>query len=167
MKVDPEAADDDGRHDFDFIAGTWRVANRRMDNPLADEAPTWSEFESNVESRPILAGLGNVDTYVVSDFPGRGLFHGFALRLFDPRSRLWRIWWASTASDGQLDTPVMGRFSHGTGQFECDDALGGRAVRVRYSWTDITVGSARWEQAYSFDAGTSFTTNWVMQFRRV
>jgi hypothetical protein len=167
MKVDPEAADHDGRHDFDFIAGEWRVANRRMDNPLAEGAPTWSEFESHVESKPILAGLGNIDTYVVADFPGRGPFHGFALRLFDPGSRLWRIWWASTASDGQLDTPVAGRFRNGIGQFECDDTLGGRRVRVRYLWTEITAGSARWEQAYSFDAGTSFITNWAMQFQRV
>jgi hypothetical protein len=40
------------------------------------------------------------------------------------------------------------------------------ALAVRFEWKDITPSSARWEQAFSFDGGQSFTTNWVMRFTR-
>ncbi len=165
----PKRAGDerDGRHDFDFLVGNWEVANRKLEDPLSQEGAHWLEFASTAESRPILGGLGNVDTYVIAEFPGRGRFHGFALRLFQPTTGLWRIWWASTGGDGRLDMPVVGRFEDGQGRFECSDVVGGRAVAVRYDWTDITPSSARWEQAFSVDGGQSFVTNWVMRFTRI
>jgi hypothetical protein len=39
-------------------------------------------------------------------------------------------------------------------------------VRTRYTWSQITPKSARWEQAFSYDAGKTWDTNWVMEFRR-
>ena len=157
----------DGRQDFDFLVGRWRIANTKLVDPLGDEPAAWVEFDSAAESRPILGGLGNCDSYLAPDFPGRGLFHGFALRLFDPEERLWRIWWASSVGGGELDTPVVGRFDDGLGRFECDDVLGGRAVRIRFRWSDITATSARWEQSFSFDGGGTFAPNWVMAFSRI
>jgi hypothetical protein len=164
----PTAGEDelDGRHDFDFLFGTWQIANRRLDDPLSPAGGEWVEFASTAESRPILGGLGNVDTYLMPDVPGRGRVDGLALRLFQPSTGLWRIWWASSGGDGLLDTPVVGRFVDGRGRFGCDDVLGGRAVVVRFEWTDITPSSAHWEQAFSFDGGQRFVTNWVMQFSR-
>jgi hypothetical protein len=167
-RTTPTAAENelDGRHDFDFLFGEWAIANRKLADPLSQEGGDWLEFASTAESHPILGGLGNLDTYLMAEFPGRGRFHGFALRLFQPTTGLWRIWWASTGGDGQLDTPVVGRFVDGQGRFECNDVLGGRAVAVRYQWKDITPSSARWEQAFSFDGGHSFATSWVMRFTR-
>ena len=156
----------DGSHDFDFIYGRWRVQNRRLDDPLDERASDWSEFEATAEARPILGGLGNVDTFHAPTFPGRPEYHGLAVRLFDAESGVWRIWWASTVGQGQLDTLLVGRFRDGIGTFECDDVIDGREVRLRFFWKDITESSARWEQAFSFDGGRSFKTNWVMQFAR-
>jgi len=156
-----------GRRDFDFLFGEWRIANRKLADPLAEEPTDWLEFEATSAAGPILGGLGNYDTYSAPDFPGRGSFHGFTLRLFDPEAGLWRIWWASTEGRGQLDTPVVGRFSEGEGRFECDDVIGGRALKVRFDWKEITSSSARWEQSFSFDGGQSFETNWIMALTRI
>jgi hypothetical protein len=160
------AAELDGRHDFDFLFGEWRVANRKLEDPLADTPTGWLEFEATSEARPILGGLGNVDTFSAPAFPGRGRFHGCAIRLFDPGTRLWRIWWASSVGAGELDMPVVGRFDDGAGRFECDDTLAGRSVRVRFDWTLADPASPRWEQSFSFDDGARFVPNWIMQFTR-
>jgi hypothetical protein len=156
----------DGRRDFDFLTGSWRVRNRSLRPRKPGSPPEWVEFESEAESRPILGGLGNIDTYHVRDFPARGEFHGFAFRLYEPATGLWRIWWASTVAPGALDPPLAGRFTDGEGHFEGDDHVDARPIKVRFKWSEITPTSARWQQAFSFDRGRTFEVNWVMEFSR-
>ncbi len=163
----PAETEADGRHDFDFLFGDWRLANRKLRDPLADGPAEWQEFEATAHAAPILGGLGNYDSLSVPDFPDRPGFYGFSLRLFDVETGEWRIWWSSTSARGQLDTPVVGRFRDGEGRFECDDVFGERAVRVRYDWTDITPSSARWTQSFSFDSGATFEPNWFMELTRL
>jgi hypothetical protein len=154
------------RHDFDFLFGSWRIHNRRLDDPFGD-AETWSEFEAQSEAYPILSKLGNVQHFDAPEFPGRPGFQGYALRLLDPEEEIWRIWWASTAGRGRLDSPVLGRFRDGVGQFDGKDVVAGREIGVRLLWTEITETSAHWEQSFSFDGGKTFVPNWVMLHERV
>ena len=156
----------DGRHDFDFLFGRWTVANRKLRNPLDPASDDWDEFAAAVATQPVVAGLGNVDRYVAPNFLERPGFEALALRLFDPGLASWRIWWASTATPGALDTPVVGRFSDERGVFECDDDVEGRSLRVRYEWSGVTSGSPRWEQSFSFDEGAIWQPNWTMDWRR-
>ena len=126
----------DGRHDFDFLFGAWQISNRKRVNPLVQGDDEWIEFDAWMQAQPIVGGLGNIDTYHAPDFPGRPGFEGFTLRLFEPKTGQWRIWWASSVGTGLLDEPVVGRFEDdGIGRFECDDILDGVHVRVRYDWT--------------------------------
>jgi hypothetical protein len=62
--------------------------------------------------------------------------------------------------------PVVGKFSDGVGIFEGDDELDGKAIRVRFTWSDISATSARWEQAMSADGGQTWESNWVMLHTR-
>ena len=157
----------DGRHDFDFFFGSWQQENRKRVKPLVADDEEWVEFESFSEARPILGGLGNVDTFSAPQFPGRPGFEGFSLRLFEPETGLWRIWWASTVGQGRLDPPVVGRFHDGVGVFECDDVIEDVPVKVRFTWKDIAADSATWEQSFSFDGGATWDTNWVTRHMRI
>jgi hypothetical protein len=70
-------------HDFDFLFGSWRIHNRRLDDPLGD-SESWSEFEASSEAYPILNKLGNVQHFDAPRFPGRPGFQGYALRRRHP-----------------------------------------------------------------------------------
>jgi hypothetical protein len=155
----------DGRADFDFLHGRWRIANRRRAAVLrgSDE---WREFGSTAVVRRILHGLGNTDVISIPDLPGVGPFEGVTLRLFDPATATWRIHWASTRRPGHLDPPLSGRFDGPTGTFHGDDVHDGRPIRVRFRWDDEGAGAARWQQWFSADGGATWELNWVMAFAR-
>jgi len=158
----------DGRHDFDFLFGRWRIHNRKLADQLDPDCADWTEFDAVGEARPVVGGLGNVDTFVAETMPPDGRrYEGMALRLFDPGTRLWRIWWASTRRPGFLDTPVEGRFDRPDhGVFACDDLVDGRSLRVRFEWRVESPVQASWQQAFSFDAGRTWIPNWRMDFSR-
>ncbi len=159
----------DGRHDFDFWMGTWRIDNERLVERLKGST-TWERFEARGTARPLPGGIGNFDDFVPIDWrPG---YVGMSLRAFNPTTNLWSIYWLDNRTGGldtagQLLPPVIGRFEHGVGVFEGDDALEGRPIRVRFIWSEITPTAARWEQAFSPDAGASWETNWIMRMTRL
>jgi hypothetical protein len=149
-----------GTGDFDFFVGSWDVRHRRLREWLAG-CDDWDEFGSTTECWSLFGGAANVDELSV---PERG-FTGMSLRLFDPARGDWSIYWASSR-DGRLQPPVTGRFRDGVGLFHGDDVYEGRPVRVRYTWSGITPGSARWEQAFSADGERTWEVNWIMDFTR-
>jgi hypothetical protein len=148
----------DGRHDFDFFHGRWKVSNRRLRERHAG-SNQWDEFPGTLDCRPLLGGLGNIDEYRSADV------HGLSLRLFDPQQRQWSDRWAS-ARDGALGLPALGRFADGVGRFVGEDTDGGRRILARTQWLDITADRFIWEQAASLDEGATWETNWIMHITR-
>jgi len=148
-------------NDFDFLTGTWDVANRRRMDYL-DETSEWEEFPATSTAFAMLDGYGNHDHFVTDGY------EGFSLRLYSPEEDLWRIWWSSTRRPGRLDPPVEGRFEPdgSFARFETCDVLEGVPIRMRFDWSEITPQSARWDQAFSFDDGKTWKPNWTMLLTR-
>jgi hypothetical protein len=151
-------------HDFDFLAGRWRVHHRRLRERLAG-CRDWQAFEGSCVMQPMLDGRGNVDDNVVG-LPD-GPYRAVSLRAYDPATRQWAIWWLDERHPHRIDPPVVGAFDAGVGTFLADDTFAGRPIRVRFRWTDTGTASPRWEQAFSEDGGLSWEVNWTMRFERV
>jgi hypothetical protein len=119
-------------------------------------------FEGHSSTTKILDGFGNLEDNLL-DFPS-GAFRAVAMRSFCPKSGHWSIWWLDGRSPTALDAPVVGKFSNHVGLFFSDDVLDEQAIKVRFTWTATPGEHPRWEQAFSCDEGTTWETNWKMEF---
>jgi len=145
--------------DFDFLHGSWRIAHRRLRDRLTG-CDEWDTFESTTRCRPILGGAGNMDEGEL-----RG-YHAITLRLHDPESGQWSLYWITNLSGAAIEPPVTGRFEGGRGDFLGPDTHNGIPVVVRYRWTVLDNDACRWEQALSPDDGKTWETNWYMELSR-
>lgn len=150
----------DGRRDFHFLYGRWAVRHRRLVTRGAG-ADDWEAFEGVSFTQGLMDGLCNVEANAFDGTRGEGV----AFRSFDTALLRWSIRWVSSRN-GQVQPPVNGRFIDGVGLFEGDDMDQDRPVKVRYRWDGITASTARWSQAFSYDGGATWETNWTMDFTR-
>jgi hypothetical protein len=150
-------------HDFDFLVGDWAVHHRKLKERLA-HSDDWQTFSGTCEMRTLLGGAANIDDNLLA--APEGTYRAASLRAFDPATKLWSIWWLDSRQPNQLGVPVVGGFRAGVGTFFANDTWNGRAIRVRFLWSDIAPTSARWQQAFSLDDGKTWETNWIMEFTR-
>ncbi len=121
-------------NDFDFLVGKWKMHNRHLNKRL-ENCQEWTEFESSDENTKILGDTADMDTYSTTEFPGQEgkLFQGLTLRLFNPKTRLWSLYWVAS-NTGVLDPPVVGSFENGVGHFFCKDTFKGKPIIVMFRW---------------------------------
>ena len=153
----------DGQSDFAFFVGTWKLHNRRLTKPLIG-ATTWYEFDCTSVARHIWNGRASMDD-LECDTP-KGHVQGMTLRLYNPESRQWSLYWVNSARP-VMDVPVVGEFKDGVGEFFDQEVYEGRSIFVRYRWSNIKPRSYTWEQAFSTDGGKTWETNWVTEGKRV
>ena len=96
-----------------------------------------------------------------------GKVYGFSVRAFDPAKQKWMLLlnWPqkNRAGFGLLE----GEFTHGRGEFFSSSTnQAGQRTETRYSFSDITPTSLRWDGARSEDGGTTWLTNWIMEMSR-
>jgi hypothetical protein len=150
----------DASHDFDFLFGVWKSEQHKLKKRLAGSTE-WETFAAELRVRKLPANMGNMDEL---DMPNAA---GLTLRLFDPKTQLWSIYWVASSNPVMDTKPVVGRFNGRIGEFFADDEWEGKKIRVRYTWTSIDQDHATWAQAFSPDGGTSWETNWTAEFTRV
>jgi hypothetical protein len=156
------AAPRDGQHDFDFEFGTWKAHVSRLKRPLSG-SKEWLEYDGPSVVRKVWDGRANIGEIDLAGPAGR--IRGLSLRLYEPATRQWRISWAN-AADGLLGTAMIGGFADGRGEFYDQESYDGRAVFVRFIFSDITATTFRLEQAFSADGGVVWEPNWIATFER-
>src|SRR5690348_4521457 len=119
--------ENDGRHDFDFLVGSWKVQHRRLKEILKG-SNEWDTFESTVVDRAIMGGIGNIEEMTFEREAGR--FYGTSFSTFNPKTKEWSQYWVDSAN-GVLQAPVVGRFKNGRGEFSSDEEFDGRKVLAR------------------------------------
>jgi hypothetical protein len=166
LSVDPAkdlvAAPIEGQHGFDPLLGHWRFALKRRLNPLTG-SNRWVNFTGFGDCEALWNGRAQLET-VSMDSPG-GHLDGLTLRLFNPKTREWREYWAN-ANDGLIAAPQIGEFKNGHGNFYAQDTLDDKSILVRYHWYPMNNENPHFEQSYSNDGGKSWEVNWVTEQSR-
>src|SRR4051794_2949927 len=157
------AEERDGQHDFDFLQGTWKVHLKQMTNPLSG-APHWVEMDGINTTHTIWNGKANYDEVVFDAASGHK--ESMTLRLYNPQTHQWNLWWASS-KDGVMEAPPMaGSFKDGRGEFYDGETFHGKAIYVRDVWSEITPNSAHFQQSFSTDGGKTWEANWIATLTR-
>src|SRR5580704_1702040 len=150
----------DGQHDFDFLVGSWKFHLKRLKRRLAGSSE-WVEFDGTTVCRKVLDGRAEVEEMNVESADKLIHIQGLALRLYNPESHQWSIYWAN-AADGVLEpNPMVGQFSNGRGEFYNQQVYEGKAIYARFIWADTNTNSPHFEQAFSIDGGKTWETNWI------
>ncbi|MEP6704716.1 MAG: hypothetical protein ABJB34_07915, partial [Acidobacteriota bacterium] len=156
------ASKSSSRNDFDFLEGEWIIRNRKLKSRLSG-SNEWVEFEARHEMNKILEGIGNMET-ITGTVDGRP-FEGRAVRLFEPSTRLWRIYWVDNTSS-EMGDAVVGSFENGVGTFFGKEIIDDKTVAVQFRWDATDPERPIWSQAFSADAGKTWEWNWYMYFER-
>ncbi len=158
------AAARDGQHDFDFELGSWKIHLSRLDHPLTG-SKKWVEFDGTTVTRKVWDGRAQLEEFEVGAPSGR--IEGLTVRLYNPQTHQWSLYWANSKLGAMGGPPNVGEFKNGRGEFYSQDTLNGRVILTRYIWSDITPNSAHFEQAFSDDGGKTWEVNWITNQTRV
>lgn len=150
--------------DFDFLLGHHKVQHKKLKERL-NKCTEWIEFGGTQEMKKHLTGIANIESHYMGTADGT-VVEGMAIRLFNPVTRLWSIYWADN-THGTLDTPVIGYFENNLGYFFANDTFNNKPVIIGFKWDISDKDNPVWSQAFSEDKGVTWEWNWFMYFTRV
>jgi hypothetical protein len=150
----------DGQHDFDYAVGSWKIHLKRLKQRLVGSTE-WVELDGTIVCRKVMDGRAEVEEMNVESADKQMHIQGLALRLYNPESHQWSIYWVNGA-DGILEqNPMVGEFRNGRGEFYNQQMYQGRAIYARFAWLDVTTDKPHFEQSFSVDGGKTWETNWI------
>lgn len=158
----PAAGPRDGSHDFDWDIGAWRTHQRRLLHPLTG-SHQWVDYHGTDVVRKLWTGA---DTGMIEADGPAGRLEIFTIRLYDPQSHQWSILFTNPAT-GKMSPALTGGFKHGRAAFYDQERYEGREIYVRFTISDLTADSCRFEQAFSDDGGRRWEVNFIVTERRM
>jgi hypothetical protein len=160
----PGVTERDGQHDFDFEIGSWKIHLKRLLHPLTG-SNAWVEFDGTSVTRKVWDGRSQIEEFE-TDSPAGGHIEGLTLRLYNPQTHQWRLYWANS-KNGVLDPPQVGEFKNGRGEFFAPDTLNGKPILIRFIWSNTTTNTPHFEQSFSGDGGKTWEVNWITDQTRM
>jgi hypothetical protein len=149
--------------DYDFLIGSHSVAHRKLAAPLKNSVE-WIELPGNKTTERLLDGIANIERHYLTDNYGNAI-EAIAFRLFDPKSKLWSLYWADSKT-GILDPPLKGSFNGNLGVFFGRDRFKGQDVIMQFQYDKSKPDNPIWGQAFSNDEGVNWEWNWFMSYRK-
>jgi hypothetical protein len=128
-----------GIGDFDFLAGEWTIAHRRLKDGTTD---VWEESQSGATVHRVLDGMGSIEELRKPD----GSFMGMGIRVWLPQEKKWADHWTGTYN-GIVNPAQKGEFIDGEGVFISEEVVDGVTWLYRGIWDRITATSCRWHQS--------------------
>ena len=150
----------DEARQFDFWIGEWDVIVR-----VRQDDGTWvNQIRSAAKIYPILNGKAVLELWSEDKVAG---VKGYSLRYFDTARDEWVLWLNWPGQNRSGSSSLSGTFRHGRGEFfSTSRAQDGAETISRYTFSDVTDESLRWDDAFSRDGGLTWTNNWIMEFSR-
>lgn len=152
----------DGSHDFDWDIGAWKTHQRRRLNPLTGSSK-WVDYYGTDIVRRLWNGA-NIGMINASGPAGH--LEIFTIRLYDPQSQQWNISFTNPAA-GAMSPALTGGFKNGRAEFYDQESYNGRKIYVRFTISDITANSCRFEQAFSDNGGKTWEVNFIVTETRM
>lgn len=153
----PHAAGSGPEQDFDFNMGPWKTQIRAVMSPLASPA-AWSNLQGTHSVYRVWDDWADIGQLEV-DGP-QGHIEDLALRLYDRKTREWRVYFANSES-GTLLAPMIGDFKDGVGTFIGLEDEDGKTVLMRNVWSGITAKACRQDWSISVDGGKTWAPTWI------
>ena len=155
----------DGQHDFDWAIGSWKIHLKRLMRPLTGSTE-WVEFDGTVICRKVWDGA-ELEEFEATSSDTHTYLHWLTLRLYSPAAHQWSIYGVN-AAQGILGLPAtIGQFSGDRGEFYDQEDYQGRAIFVRFVWSNTAASSPHLEQSFSTDGGKTWEVNWITDQTRV
>jgi hypothetical protein len=146
-----------GRRDFEPLLGHWDYRLKRRLKPLTGSTQ-WIELTGNGNCTPLWHGRAQLDTLNVESSTTH--IEGLTLRLFNPKTHEWRLYWANS-KDGVVAAPQVGQFKARHGEFYAQDTFDDKSIFVKFDWSALDSSSPHFEQSFSGDGGKNWEVNWV------
>lgn len=151
------AFSEDKSRRFDFWVGQWDVNLRiqQADKSWKDSVQAEARIYSILDGRAVLE-LWNSEPIV-----------GYSLRYYDAARDKWVLWLNWPGRNQAGSSSLEGQFRHGRGEFfQTEKTPDGTTRLARYSFSDVSPSSLRWDDAYTTDGGKTWSSNWLMEFTR-
>src|SRR6185312_5226387 len=88
----------DGSHDFDFELGAWNFRVKRMTHPLSGTTKTCRVWSGRAQLEQMeVTGAGQS-------------IEGLTLRLYNPQTRQWSLYWGTSKAGALGGPPNVGEF---------------------------------------------------------
>lgn len=147
------------KSEFDFWIGEWDVNLRvlQKDNSWKDQHRAVARIYSILDGKAVLELWSENQSGI----------NGYSLRYYNPNKNKWDLWlnWAGKNRSGTFG--LEGEFRHGRGEFFAERKIDEKTAQIsRYTFSDITENSLRWDDGTSADGGRTWGSNWIMEFTR-